>query len=103
MVTVRIKDYERDEIVGTVSDQRGLETDDRFLHEVVSEMSSKGDDEYALNLLVPGEKAGEYKQLQLEPGDTGYARSLIDKLPSPFDIADLEQLDELPIPGEDVR
>lgn len=101
MVTVRIKDYERGEIVGTVSDQQGLVTDDDLLHEVVSEMSSKGGDKYALNLIVPGENAGEYKQLQMEPGDTGYARALIDELPSPFDIADLEQLDELPIPGED--
>ncbi|MFP4590892.1 MAG: hypothetical protein ACLFMX_02665 [Halobacteriales archaeon] len=99
MTEVAIRDYQRDVIVGHVSDERGLITNDETLAYVAERLTEKGEYRYAVNPIIPGHNAGEYQELVLEAGDRGYALSLVDSLPSPFDIDDLDRRRELAAPA----
>lgn len=92
MTEVEIRDYERGEVVGTVSNS-GIETDDDLLSEVADNVLTE---DGTIETIYPGEEPGEYKAVEVAPDDEGFVRVVVDALPSPFDISDLEDLEELP-------
>ena len=96
MTEVAIRDFERGLNVGLVSDEEGLKTDDQLLIEETQMLTDMGESDFAVDLHIPGHQSGEYQRIVIEPGEQGYALALVDRLPSPFDIADLSLRDELP-------
>lgn len=93
MTEVQIRDYEREEVVGRVDDS-GVETDDELLSDVLADdIFSEGE---SIEIVYPVAQ-DSYQIVEVGPGDEGYARTLVDELPSPFDINDLGNLDELPV------
>jgi len=95
MTEAQIRDAQTDEIVARVT-REGIEFQDDIFRDVVGDMVD------SISMIWPGEEAGEYDNLVVEPGDRGYVRAVIDEIPSPYTIDDEETLDELPLygPGE---
>lgn len=92
MAEAKIRDYERDEVVGRVTED-GIEPDDSLFADVVGESFDDG----KVEVVYPGDEAGEYRTITVRPGERGYVREVVDELPSPFDIDDTEKLSDLEI------
>lgn len=90
MSEVDVLDLEEGEVVATVSDE-GVDVHEEYFAESVAGLLHEVTH---LNPTGPG----EYEEILLGPGDTGFARAFVDEIPSPFDAADLNKLNELSEP-----
>lgn len=94
-VLVQIRDVERDQIVGQITTDGELETDDELLEEEWEEFR----DGVPMISPVKYEESVGYDEHVVEPDSDGFARAVLDELPSPFFVDNRDRLDELPLYG----
>lgn len=92
MTEVEIYDWEVEEVVGRIDDEGELVDAEEYLEEVFYEWNSFDE---GVSILWSVDEHGD-GMLLVEPGDEGYHRAVIDKLPSPFDAAPSTNLQDLP-------
>lgn len=95
MTEAEFIDFQRDEVVGRVVDDE-LSIEDEVFESVL--MESVLTEDRSLNAIFPGDEPKSYVEREIEEGENGYALTLGDELPAPFDFADLSVRSELSTP-----
>lgn len=95
---IGITDYERQEEVGRIDDDGWASEDDVF----VAAVDEATTDDGGVPVLEPmadpedEDKHGGYAEVVIEPGQEGFARALIEQLPSPLIVSDQGRYQNLP-------